>query len=56
MHRTSEADGIHEAFRTLKPRNGPKPLRAFSFLEVTGDDDVPSETVDLIGMAGRDSK
>ena len=56
VHRTSEADGIHEAFRTLKPRNGPKPLRAFSFLEVTGEDDAPVETVDLIGMAGRDSK
>ena len=56
VHRTSEADGIHEAFRTLKPRNGPKPLRAFSFLEVTGEDEAPVETVDLIGMAGRDSK
>jgi len=56
VHRTSEADGIHEAFRTLKPRNGPKPLRAFSFLEVTGEDETPFETVDLIGMAARDSK
>jgi hypothetical protein len=56
VHRTSEADGIHEAFRTLRPRNGPKPLRAFSFLEVEGDDEAPAESVDLIGMAGRDSK
>jgi len=57
VHRTSEADGIHEAFRTLRPRNGPKPLRAFSFLEVEGDDDAaPAESVDLIGMAGQDRK
>ena len=57
VHRTSEADGIHETFRTLRPRNGPKPLRAFSFLEVEGDDDsAPAESVDLIGMAERDRK
>jgi hypothetical protein len=41
----------------LRPRNGPKPLRAFSFLEVEGDDDAqPQESVDLIGMAGREGK
>ena len=57
VHRTSEDDGLHEAFRTLRPRNGPKPLRAFSFLEVEGEDDAqPIESVDLIGMAERDRK
>ncbi len=57
VHRTSEADGIHETFRTLRPRNGPKPLRAFSFLEVEGDDDAaPAESVDLIGMVERERK
>jgi hypothetical protein len=56
VHRTSEADGIHEAFRTLRPRSGPKPSRAFSFLEIEGDDEAPVESVDLIGMAGRDRK
>lgn len=54
VHRTTEADGIHEAFRTLRPRNGPKPLRAFSFLEVE-DDMQPAESVDLIGMAAKES-
>lgn len=55
VHRTSEADGIHETFRSLRPRNGPKPLRAFSFLEVEGEDDAaPAESVDLIGMVDRD--
>jgi hypothetical protein len=57
VHRTSEDDGIHEAFRTLRPRNGPKPLRAFSFLEVEGEEDVPpADNVDLIGIARGDSK
>ena len=28
-----------EAFRTLHARGGPKPLRAFSFLEVEGEDE-----------------
>lgn len=54
VHRTTEVDGIHEAFRTLRPRNGPKPLRAFSFLEVE-DDMQPAESVDLIGMAAKES-
>ena len=56
VHRTSEADGIHEAFRTLRPRNGPKPARAFSFLEVEGEDEQPGETVDLVGLAERERK
>lgn len=57
VHRTSEADGIHEAFRTLRPRNGPKPARAFSFFEAEGEDDTaPAEQVDLVGMADRERK
>ena len=56
VHRTSEADGIHEAFRTLRPRNGPKPARAFSFLEVEGENEQPGEAVDLIGIAERERK
>ena len=40
VHRTTEDGAVHETFRTLRPRNGPKPLRAFSFLEVEGDDDA----------------
>ena len=57
VHRTSEEDGIHEAFRTLRPRNGPKPARAFSFLEVEGEDEsAPAEQVDLVVMADRERK
>ena len=46
VHRVYEDDAIRETFRTLRPRNGPKPLRAFSFLEAEGDDE-PVEEVNL---------
>ena len=42
---------MREAFRTLHPRAGPKPLRAFAFLEVEGEEE-PQERVDLAGLAG----
>jgi hypothetical protein len=48
--RRVENGEMHEVFRTLHPRGGPKPLRAFSFLDVE-DDDAPTEDVDLAGMA-----
>ncbi len=51
IHRTTEEGAIREAFRTLRPRGGPKPLRAFAFLEVEGEEQ-PDENVDLIGIAG----
>jgi hypothetical protein len=51
VHRTTEDGAIREAFRTLQPRGGPKPLRAFAFLEAE-DDEQPEENVDLLGMAG----
>ena len=35
---------------------GQKPARAFSFLEVEGEDEQPDETVDLVGMAERERK
>jgi hypothetical protein len=56
VHRTYEDGEMHEAFRTLKSRNGPMPARAFSFLEVEGDDEEPGEQVDLIGMVEREPK
>jgi hypothetical protein len=37
---------IRESFRTLTPSIGPKPLRAYAFLEVVGEDE-PEEHVDL---------
>ena len=50
VHRTAEQGEIREAFRTLKPRNGPKPLRAFSFMDVEGEEDGPAEQVDLLNL------
>jgi hypothetical protein len=56
VHR-SFADGeVRETFRTLRPRAGQKPGRAFSFLEVEGEDEQPIEAVDLVGMAERERK
>ena len=56
VHRSFEQGAVRESFRTLRPRNGPKPLRAFSFPEVDGEDEQPGEAVDLISMAGRERK
>jgi len=59
VHRVYEDGAVRESFRTLRPRNGEKPARAFSFLEVEGegeDDAQPSETLDLMGMAERERK
>lgn len=50
IHRTAEDGAIREAFRTLSPRGGPKPLRAFAFLEVEGEDG-PADEVDLLDLA-----
>jgi len=55
VHRSYEDGAVREAFRTLRPREGAKPARAFSFLEVEGEDE-PGEQVDLIGLAGRERK
>ena len=49
VHRTSEDGEVHEAFRTLRARSGPKPFRAFSFLEAE-DEEQPQEEVDLTKM------
>lgn len=56
VHRTFEDEDVRETFRTLRPREGQKPARAFSFLEVEGEGESPAETVDLIGMAERERK
>jgi hypothetical protein len=55
VHRTIDDGEIREAFRTLRPRAGPKPLRAFAFLEVEGEE-TPSEEVDLVGLAKESRK
>jgi len=58
VHRAYEDAAVRESFRTLRPRNGERPARAFSFLEVEGEeeDEQPAESIDLVGMAARKSK
>jgi hypothetical protein len=57
VHRTYEDGNVREAFRTLRPREGAKPARAFSFMEVEGEDDEqPGEQFDLISLADKERK
>ena len=52
VHRAHESGEIRETFRTLRPKGGPKPLRAFAFLDVEGEgEEEPEEKIDLAGMA-----
>ena len=51
VHRSFENGEVREAFRTLHPRGDKKPMRAFSFLEVEGEEE-PADEVDLVAMAG----
>jgi Family of unknown function (DUF6505) len=54
VRRTFEDGAIREAFRSLHPRGERKPMRAFSFLEVDGEEE-PGETVDLAKLAKRNT-
>jgi hypothetical protein len=56
VHRTYEEGEVRETFRTLRPRNGPKPLRAFSFLDVEGETETPDDTIELASLAERERK
>ena len=56
VHRAFDKGEVRETFRTLRPRAGQKPARAFSFLEVEGEEEQPGETVDLVGLAGQARK
>jgi hypothetical protein len=56
VHRTYKDGAVREQFRTLRPRDGAKPARAFSFMEVEGEDEEPGEEVDLVAMAEREHK
>jgi hypothetical protein len=55
VRRSFEDGAMRETFRTLRPRGTRKPMRAFSFLEVEGEEE-PDETVDLVTMAKRERK
>ena len=50
LHRSFEDGEVREAFRTLHPRGDKKPMRAFSFLEVEGEEE-PADEVNLVAMA-----
>jgi hypothetical protein len=56
VHRTFGDGAVRESFRTLRPRTGSKPARAFSFLDVDGEDETPGDQIDLIAMTGRERK
>ncbi|HET7804021.1 MAG TPA: DUF6505 family protein [Pseudolabrys sp.] len=56
VHRIFEDGAVRESFRTLRPRGGAKPARAFSFLEVDGEDEQSAEDLNLIAMADRERK
>lgn len=51
LHRSFEDGELREAFRTLRPREGAKPLRAFSFLDVEGEEEAAAERIDLMNLA-----
>ena len=55
VHRTFDGGELREAFRTLRPRDGARPARAFSFFDVEGEDE-PGERVDLVGLAERERR
>ena len=50
VHRNFGDGEVREAFRTLHPRGDRKPMRAFSFLEVEGEEEA-GDTVDLVALA-----
>lgn len=57
VHRIVEDGKTRETFRTLRPRNGEKPARAFAFMQVEGEEgNEATDKVDLIAMADRESK
>jgi hypothetical protein len=48
IRRAEENGEIRESFRSLRPKEGPKPFRAFAFLEVADED--TDEWVDLAAL------
>ena len=56
VHRTFDEGAVRESFRTLRPRSGAKPARAFSFLDVEGETEMPDDEVKLISMVEREQK
>jgi len=55
VHRSVEDGAIREAFRSLHARGDRKPMRAFAFLEVEGEEE-PAEEVDLLKLGQEPQK
>ncbi len=55
VHRAVADGAIREAFRTLRPRGERKPMRAFNFVEVEGEEE-PGETVNLASLGQSERK
>jgi hypothetical protein len=51
LHRRIEDGEVREQFRTLRRREGVGPSRAFTFMDVEGEEE-PAEHVDLAALAG----
>jgi hypothetical protein len=56
VSRKFEEGGIREVFRSLAPSVGPKPIRAYAFLEVVGEDEAPAEDVDLLTIGNEGAR
>lgn len=56
VHRSIENGATHEQFRTLRPRDGLRPFRAFSFAEVEGEDDSPADEIELAKLVRTESR
>jgi len=57
VHRACENGSIRESFRTLRPRDRSQPLRAFTFLDVEGEEPHQAlDDVDLAALAGKESR
>jgi Family of unknown function (DUF6505) len=56
LSRKCEDGGIRETFRTLAPGIGPKPIRAYTLLEVEGGEEAPADEIDLLTLDKREGK
>jgi hypothetical protein len=53
LRRSFEDGAIREQFRTLTPGRPAETVKAFSFVEVTGEDEGPRDEIDLAALAER---
>lgn len=58
VRRSDDRGEMHEAFRTLQPRDGPRLSRVFAFREVADEEanESAGDTIDLAGLAAERRK